>query len=121
MGEAMNETALQKPVPARKPSPVNAGILQQRQARLAWVLLLPALAVVAFVAVYPLGMTIYQSFTDQQFLAGIQPTNWVGLRNYTDLIHDEIFRNSILTTIKFTVITVVFEFVLGMIVALVVN
>jgi trehalose/maltose transport system permease protein len=121
MGEAMNETALKKSVPARKPSSIHAGVLQQRQARLAWVLLLPALAVVAFVAVYPLGTTIYQSFTDQQFLAGIQPTSWVGLRNYTDLIHDDVFRSSIITTLKFTVITVVFEFVLGMIVALVVN
>ena len=39
----------------------------------------PSLAVVAFVAIYPLGKTVYQSFTDQQFLA-LEPANWVGLR-----------------------------------------
>ena len=66
--------------------------LQRRQARLGWLLLLPALAVVAFVAIYPLGKTIYQSFTNQEFLAGIEPTKWVGLQNYTDLWHDTIFR-----------------------------
>ena len=84
-------------------------------------LLLPALAVVGLVAIYPLGNTIYQSFTNQEFLAGIEPTKWVGLRNYRDLWHDDIFRHAIWVTIKFTLITVIFEFVLGMIIALVVN
>src|SRR5215213_5539555 len=95
--------------------------LQRKQTRLAWLLLLPALAAVAFVALYPLGQTIYYSFTDQQFLAGIEPTHWVGLENYKDLIHDTLFRNAVVLTVKFTLITVTFEFVLGMIIALVVN
>jgi trehalose/maltose transport system permease protein len=81
----------------------------------------PALAVVGFVAIYPLGQTIYQSFTNEQFLAGLEPTKWIGLKNYRDLIHDTVFRDSVWTTVKFTLITVVFEFVLGMIIALVVN
>jgi len=34
-------------------------------------LLVPALAAVGFVAIYPLGKTVYQSFTDQEFLAGV--------------------------------------------------
>jgi trehalose/maltose transport system permease protein len=95
--------------------------LQRRQTRLGWLLLLPALAVVAFVALYPLGKTVYQSFTNQEFLAGLTPTKWVGLHNYHTLIHDTIFRDTIVLTIKFTAITVAFEFVLGLIVALVVN
>jgi len=95
--------------------------LQRKQTRLAWLMLLPALAAVAFVALYPLGQTIYYSFTDQQFLAGIEPTHWVGLENYKDLIHDTLFRDAVVLTVKFTAITVFFEFVLGMIIALVVN
>src|SRR3954468_19827283 len=95
--------------------------LQRKQTRLAWLLLLPALAAVGFVAFYPLGQTVYYSFTDQQFLAGIEPTKWVGLENYKDLIHDTLFRDAVVLTVKFTVITVIFEFVLGMIIALVVN
>ncbi len=95
--------------------------LKRRQARLAWLLLLPALAAVGFVAMFPLGKTIYQSFTNQEFLAGIEPTKWVGLKNYRDLWHDTIFRDSVWTTVKFTLITVAFEFVLGLIIALVVN
>jgi trehalose/maltose transport system permease protein len=98
--------------------------LQRRQTRVAWVLLLPALATVAFVAIYPLGKTVYQSFTNQEFLAGITPTKWVGFDNYfgpTGVIHDTIFKNAIIETIKFTVITVSIEFALGLIIALVVN
>ena len=95
--------------------------LQRRQTRIAWVLLIPALLVVALVAIYPLGKTIYYSFTNQEFLQGIEPTKWVGLENYRTLWHDTIFRNAVWETIKFTLITVAFEFVLGMIIALVVN
>jgi trehalose/maltose transport system permease protein len=83
-------------------------------------LLLPSLAVVALVALYPLAKTIYQSFTDQEFLA-LTPAKWVGLDNYTRLYHDTIFRHSIWTTIKFTLITVTIEFALGLVIALVVN
>jgi trehalose/maltose transport system permease protein len=95
--------------------------LQRRQARLAWLLLLPALGAVGFVAMFPLGKTIYQSFTNQEFLGGLEPTKWVGLRNYRDVWHDSIFRDSIWTTVKFTLITVSIEFVLGLIISLVVN
>ena len=113
----MSTVATPAPTPRRR----RRSRLQRRQARLAWLLLLPALAVVAFVAIYPLGKTIYQSFTNQEFLAGIEPTKWVGLQNYRDLWHDTIFRQSVWETIKFTLITVSFEFVLGIIIALVVN
>ena len=84
-------------------------------------MLAPALLVVVFVAMYPLGRTVYQSFTDEQFLGGLEPVHFVGLQNYRDLIHDTAFRDSIVVTVKFTVITVFFEFLLGLIIALVVN
>ena len=84
-------------------------------------MLTPALVLVALVAIYPLARTIYDSFTNRQFLEGIEPTEFIGLQNYRDLLHDTIFRDSIVVTVKFTVITVAFELVLGLIIALVVN
>ncbi len=95
--------------------------LQRRQTRLAWLMLTPALVAVAFVALYPLGQTIYDSFTDRQFLEGLEPTRWVGLDNYRDLWHDTIWWDSVIVTVKFTAITVSIELLLGMIIALVVN
>src|ERR671926_61202 len=113
----MSTVATPAPAPRRR----RRTKLQRRQTRLGWLLLLPALATVGFVALYPLGKTVYQSFTNEEFLAGIEPTKWVGLENYRDLWHDAIFRDSVWTTVKFTLITVAFEFVLGLIIALVVN
>jgi trehalose/maltose transport system permease protein len=104
----------------RPPWRRRSGRLQRKQTHLAWIMLAPALVVVALVALYPLGLTIFQSFTDKQFLA-LEPTKWIGLQNYRTLIHDSIFRDSIVTTVKFTLITVSFEFVLGLIIDLVVN
>jgi trehalose/maltose transport system permease protein len=118
----MSTVATPAPAPRRRRR--RGTKLQRRQSRVAWVLLLPALATVAFVAIYPLGKTVYQSFTNQEFLAGITPTKWVGLDNYfgpAGVIHDTVFKNAIVETIKFTVITVSIEFALGLIIALVVN
>src|SRR3954451_12172187 len=84
--------------------------LQRRQTRVAWLLLLPALAAVGFVAIFPLAKMIWQSFTNQEFLAGLEPTKFVGIDNYRELIHDTIFWDSVWVTVKFTLITVAFEF-----------
>ena len=114
----MSTVATPAPAPRRRRRRTK---LQRRQTRIGWLLLVPALAVVAFVAIYPLGKTVYESFTNQEFLAGLEPTKWVGLENYRTLWHDSIFRHSVWVTVKFTLITVSFEFVLGLIIALVVN
>jgi trehalose/maltose transport system permease protein len=114
---AIQSTTERRALPRKRGS----GRLQRRQTQLAWAMLLPALALVAFVAIYPLGQTVYDSFTNRQFLAGIEPTEFVGLQNYRDLLDDTIFRDSVAVTVKFTVITVTIELVLGMIIALAVN
>jgi trehalose/maltose transport system permease protein len=92
----------------------------QSRTFLAWVLLLPTLAVVAFIALVPLLQTIYFSFTNAR-LGSLAPTEFVGLQNYSYLVTDGIFLNSIKVTVIFTVITVIFEFVLGIVIAMVVN
>ncbi len=94
--------------------------LTRSRTRLAWILLLPTLLVVAFVALWPLVQTIYMSFTNARLASGVAP-EFIGLENYAWLIQDAMFRQSIWVTIQFTLITVIFEFVLGMIVALVIN
>jgi trehalose/maltose transport system permease protein len=92
--------------------------LQSKQTRLAWLLMSPTIAVVVLVAAYPLIRTFINSFTDAAFGA---PTIFIGWTNYYNLLHDVTFWQSVLETFKFTIITVSFEFVLGMGIALVVN
>ncbi|MEZ4523304.1 MAG: sugar ABC transporter permease [Thermomicrobiales bacterium] len=100
--------------------PTRASDLTKSRTRTAWLLLLPTLAVVAAVAAFPLGQTIYLSFTNER-LADLQDPQWIGLDNYRRLLEDDDFRNTIWVTIRFTLITITAEFILGLIVALVVN
>lgn len=88
--------------------------------RLAWLLLAPTLLVLAVVAFYPLTQTLVYSFTDAR-LGSSRPVHFVGLRNYLDLLSDPRFYSSLSLTVRFAAVTVVFEFTLGLIVALVIN
>lgn len=88
--------------------------------QLAWWLLLPSLLVVALVALVPLLQTFQASFTNER-LASNRPVDFVGLRNYANLVTDAQFLNSIRVTVLFSIVTVAFELVLGMGIALVVN
>ena len=94
--------------------------LVQAQTRLAWILLAPSLLVVSLVALIPLLQTIAQSFTNAR-LASERAVSFVGLTNYVNLITDTDFLRSIWVTVQFAVVTVVFEFLLGLLIALVVN
>lgn len=87
---------------------------------MAWMLLTPTLIMIILVALYPLLQTFYQSFTDARLASGVAP-KFIGLQNYQDLLRDVQFRTSIGTTLRFTAITVVFEFLLGLGIALVIN
>jgi trehalose/maltose transport system permease protein len=93
--------------------------LESTSARFAYYMLAPALLCMALVAFYPMANTILTSLTDSTF--GQNTTRFVALDNYTKLAGDVAFRNSIWTSVRFTIITVIFEFLFGLIIALVVN
>lgn len=88
--------------------------------RLAWLLVLPSLLVVLVVAVYPLIETFHLSLTNKR-LASVRETRYVGLDNYRALFDDRIFVEAFRNTVTFTVTSVFFEFVLGMIIALTIH
>src|SRR5689334_19398405 len=87
--------------------------LVQAQTRLAWILLAPSLLVVSLVALIPLLQTISQSFTNAR-LASDRPVLFVGATNYVNLLTDTDFLRSIWVTVQFAVVTVIFEFILGL-------
>lgn len=94
--------------------------LYAERVRFAWILLLPMLLVVALVAVYPLLQTIGYSFTDAR-MASPRPVHFVGLGNYLELVTDRRFQSSLRITLLFTLVTIGFEFALGLAVALIIN
>ena len=94
--------------------------LAKRQERLAYLLLIPTLVVVIGVAFYPLANTFYATFFDAK-LGSAKAWTYIGLKNYTHLWNDNKWWEAVWATVKFTVVSVAFELVLGMGIALVVN
>ncbi|CAN5670926.1 sugar ABC transporter permease [soil metagenome] len=88
--------------------------------RLAWLLVAPSLLIVAIVAFYPLIESFRLSFTNAR-LASNRAVDYIGLQNYEYLYRNELFRTAFQNTVKFTVISVSIELVLGIIVALIIN
>jgi trehalose/maltose transport system permease protein len=102
----------------RYSAPVSAW--ERSRERLAWLLIAPSLLVVAVVALYPLYRTFYLSMTNARLGSTAEP-EWVGFRNYERLFNDSLFWDSLRNTVTFTVFSVGFETVLGMIIALTIN
>ncbi|MER9264217.1 sugar ABC transporter permease [Mesorhizobium sp. M0410] len=91
------------------------------------------LIVLAAVAGWPLMRTIYFGFTDAS-LADLEARRWVGFANYFSVVQmpsgrviydgllaDPVWWRAVWNTVRFAVISVTCETVLGMIVALVLN
>ncbi len=78
-----------------------------------YLFLAPAAAVMAIALLYPIGYMIYASFLDWNPSQRIGEADWVGLRNYANLLSDAAFRESFWVTIKFAVLVVSIEMVLG--------
>jgi trehalose/maltose transport system permease protein len=88
--------------------------------RLAWLFVAPAILVVIIVAIYPLIRTFQLSFTNAR-LGATTKTRWIGLENYERLWRDDQFWTSLKNTIVFTIASVGFETLLGMIIALTIH
>jgi trehalose/maltose transport system permease protein len=94
--------------------------LLERQRRLAWYLVLPAVFVVFLVIGFPLFSVIVDSFMKLK-LDGVTPPSFVGFDNYLFIFSDPDFWHSVWVTLVFTFFSVTIEAVLGLVVALVAN
>ena len=82
----------------------------------------PTILVLLVMTAYPLLFTLFYSFTDFNLLRNLQkPASFIALGNYTKLLSDAYFRQAILNTVKFTLLAVIFEMLIGFCMALLVN
>lgn len=82
----------------------------------------PTVIVLLVMTAYPLVFTLFYSFTDYNLLRNLrQPAEFIALKNYTDLLTDPYFQQSIWNTVKFTILAVIFEMIIGFAMALFVN
>ena len=84
------------------------------------ILFLPAMICIAGVIIFPLVYSFVLSFTDTNLRSG-GIGKFVGLNNYVTALTDEYYLKAILTTIKYTIIAVVFELCLGYFIASLLN
>jgi ABC-type sugar transport system permease subunit len=90
-------------------------------ARLARLLVSPALIVIALVAIFPLGWTVWESLHRHDLRLPWLGQPFVGLGNYAQIIHDPRFWGALGHTALFTVVTVALELVFGLVFALAMN
>ncbi|MFC4242242.1 carbohydrate ABC transporter permease [Gryllotalpicola reticulitermitis] len=95
-------------------------IAQRRRRRIrfqpAWLFMAPSLIILAVFVFYPILRSLYYSFFN--WTIGAAHQQWVGLGNYTQLLHDNQFWNALGVTIEFTVASVILLLVLGFVTAL---
>ncbi|VEA65725.1 Inner membrane ABC transporter permease protein ycjO [Serratia plymuthica] len=95
--------------------------LPQRERRQAWVLLAPMLLMMLLLTAWPLGRTLWLSFTDAALVGdGVTPA-WVGVDNFLYALTDPDFQAALWRTLYFTVVSVAFEGGIGVLVALLLN
>jgi len=95
--------------------------LPQREHRQAWVLLAPMLLMMFLLTAWPLARTIWLSFTDAALIGSGAPPQSVGFDNYLYALTDPDFLAALARTLYFTIISVAFEGVIGVLVALLLN
>lgn len=96
------------------------GIVRRREQKTGWLLLLPALVLLALVFVYPILRAFWLSLFAENLGTELQPV-FSGLGNYWRMVGDGRFWQSLWNTAIFTSASVVLELLLGMGIALVLN
>jgi len=79
---------------------------------------IPAIICVLAILVYPIGKTLYLSFTDSE---GLLPPVFIGLQNYQNFLVDPILRATLTNVLIWTVATLVLPVFIGLIIATVVS
>jgi trehalose/maltose transport system permease protein len=94
--------------------------LNERQRKLAWYLIVPAVLVVLLVVGYPLLQVVVYSFMEYR-LDGVTPPSFAALENYRYVLTDPDWWVAVKNTLIFSFFSVTIETLMGLVVALVAN
>lgn len=95
--------------------------LAREETRDAWIMMAPTMLFLAVIAVYPVLRTIWLSLHEMVLTDPSSGYPFVGLDNYIQLFTDTRAHAALGFTLKFTIVTVFFEFLLGFAAALIMN
>ncbi|TPP06677.1 carbohydrate ABC transporter permease [Rhizobium glycinendophyticum] len=129
----MTDMPVERAVQPRAGRAAAGSDLSAQRTRSAWIFLAPTLIVLAMVAGWPLVRTIYFSFTNAT-LNNLSGAEFIGFNNYLTwitlqsgrtvwrgLLVDPAWWGAVANTLRFTLLSVSIETVLGLVVALVLN
>jgi multiple sugar transport system permease protein len=90
-----------------------------REAPLAYLFMIPGLAILLLFMAYPFFLGIYLSMTDK--MVGFADFSFIGFDNFDLLLKDPIFHRTVANTMIYSFVTVPFKLLLGLGLALVLN
>ncbi|NMF84259.1 sugar ABC transporter permease [Nodosilinea sp. P-1105] len=91
--------------------------IRQREKRTGWMLVIPAVLLLLLVYAFPILRAFWLGFFTENLSTNLQP-EFSGLENYGRMMQDGRFWQSIGNTAIFTVFSLLFELLLGLIIAL---
>ena len=94
--------------------------IRTREQRTGWLLIAPALLLLALIYAYPIVRSFWLSLFTQNLGTELQPI-FSGLNNYGRMAQDGRFWGTIGNTLVFTISSLILELILGMGIALVLN
>lgn len=80
----------------------------------------PTMLVLTALSIFPLGFVLYYSLTNYSYLKP-KATKFIGLQNFVKIFQDQYFQQALWNTLKFTLLAVLLEVVLGLAVAVLIN
>lgn len=92
--------------------------LRQRESLWAYLFILPWIVGFAIFTLGPMAASLYYSFTKFNI---IDPPVWRGIANYTNLFRDPLFWQSLKVTIKFALMALPLNLVIGFLLAVLLN
>ncbi len=87
----------------------------------AWAFAAPALILLLIFLITPFFIAIYLSFTNERLVSGPLPTNFVGLRNYIQMLRDDSLHRALLNNSLFAMIMVPVQTGLSLFLAILIN
>jgi multiple sugar transport system permease protein len=102
------------PKPAGRPD-----VNRQRLARMGWAFTAPALLVIAAVTIFPIAYSVVMSFSNVTVTGNGFSLDGFTVSNYNLLIHASLWRDALYFTLCYTLVTVLFELIIGTCIALV--
>lgn len=91
---------------------------KQRVGVTTYLFFIPAILCVLAILLYPVGKTIYLSFTDSE---GLLPPVFIGFDNYQNFINDPVLRATLTNVLIWTIATLVLPVFIGLLIANVVS